>query len=160
MFYNQSALTHLFTWHPPLVIKIIDLGPVCFSGQKKVLYNAHILCNTARLTSVFVPSLFGQGLRCKMPQFYKSLIKLFKRTGLSCFLFINSFYSGFYGQKQNIGDNFSSSLVCVMVNIKSRSCRRGHFLVHLLQLFFFFGWSGELTLLDGDVSLESFSGDS
>ena len=91
---------------------------------------------------------------------YKSLIKLFKRAVLSCFLFINSFYSGFYGQKQNVGDNFFSSLLCVMVNIKSRSCRRGHFLVHLLQLFFFFGWSGELTLLDGDVSLESFSGDS
>lgn len=41
-----------------------------------------------------------------MPQFYKSLVKLFKRTVLFCFLFINSFHFDFYGQKQNIGDNF------------------------------------------------------
>ena len=38
-------------------------------AKKKVLYNAHILCKAARFTSVFVPSLFGQGLWCKMPSF-------------------------------------------------------------------------------------------
>ena len=95
-----------------------------------------------------------------MPQFYKSLVKLFKRTVLFCFLFINSFYFDFYGQKQNIGDNFFLILTLFDGKHKITKFGGGHFLVQLLHLFISFGWSGELTLLDGDASLESFSGDS
>lgn len=64
------------------------------------------------------------------------------------------------GKNKTLETIFSSSLLCLMVNIKSQSLGGGHFLVQLLHLFISFGWSGELTLLDGDASLESFSGDS
>lgn len=103
----------------------------------------HILSSTTQCMSVFVPSLFRQGLHCKLSHFYSSLIKLFKRTLLYRFLFINSFYFDLYGKnKTKHWSPFFSSFLCSMVNVKSWSFRRGHSLVLLLQLFIFL-WEKE-----------------
>lgn len=117
----------------------MGLGPVCFVGNGCPTFFPVQLS----VMSVFVPSLFGLELHCKVSHFYSSMIKLFKRTVLYRFLFINSFYFDLYGKnKTKHWSPFFSSLLCSMVNVKSWSFRRGHSLVPLLQLFIFL-WGKE-----------------